>query len=176
MRLRPRHLRTRLTLWYVSVLAGSADLRVGHAPARCCFGNCAASSTISPSRKSKPWKACSTSPPTASFTCARIITTIPNRRRSSSAIVEVLAPDGAVLFRNERLGNRPLGGTPFSGEGVGGYSARSARLVGWNPRAAGQPGARARRTPVADPAGAQRGNAVYPPARAAGWLRWWSCP
>jgi heavy metal sensor kinase len=42
--------------------------------------------------------------------------------------LEVRSPDGAVLFRNEKLGNRGLGGVSFSGEGVGGYSERSARL------------------------------------------------
>jgi heavy metal sensor kinase len=42
--------------------------------------------------------------------------------------LEVLSPDGTVVFRNERLGNRDLGGISFPGEGVGGYSERSARL------------------------------------------------
>jgi heavy metal sensor kinase len=42
--------------------------------------------------------------------------------------VEVLSPDGSVLFRNDRLGMRALGGAPFPGEGVGGYSERSVRL------------------------------------------------
>lgn len=42
--------------------------------------------------------------------------------------VEVRSPGGAVLYRNERLGDRPLGGPPVPGEGVGGYSERSARL------------------------------------------------
>jgi heavy metal sensor kinase len=37
-------------------------------------------------------------------------------------------PDGAVLYRNERLGSRSLGGMPFPGEGVGGYSNREERL------------------------------------------------
>jgi hypothetical protein len=39
-------------------------------------------------------------------------------------LLEILSPDGAVLFRNDRLGNRALGGRPFDGEGVGGYSER----------------------------------------------------
>ena len=44
-------------------------------------------------------------------------------------LLEVRSPDGDVLYRNERLGDRSLGGAPFSGEGVGGYSVRSARLT-----------------------------------------------
>jgi heavy metal sensor kinase len=42
--------------------------------------------------------------------------------------LEARSPQGAVLFRNDRLGNRALGGVAFEGEGVGGYSERSARL------------------------------------------------
>ncbi len=44
--------------------------------------------------------------------------------------VEVLSPSsGAVLYRNARLGSRRLGGAPFPGEGVGGYSERDGRLA-----------------------------------------------
>src|ERR1700676_5260796 len=42
--------------------------------------------------------------------------------------LEVLSPEGAVLLRNERLGQRALGDAPFKGEGLGGYSERSGRL------------------------------------------------
>ena len=38
------------------------------------------------------------------------------------------SPDGALLYRNDRLGNLTLGGAPRPGEGVGGYSQRSAVL------------------------------------------------
>ena len=43
-------------------------------------------------------------------------------------LLEILSPDGAVLFRNDRLSNRALGGRPFDGEGVGGYSERDSQL------------------------------------------------
>src|ERR1700733_2183513 len=43
-------------------------------------------------------------------------------------LLEVRSPSGDVLYRNQRLGSRSLGGAPFSGEGVGGYSVRSLRL------------------------------------------------
>ena len=43
-------------------------------------------------------------------------------------LLEVLSPHGNVLLRNERLGNQALGAAPIPGEGVGGYSARWARL------------------------------------------------
>ncbi len=49
-------------------------------------------------------------------------------KRVLERLLEVLSPDGGVLLRNERLGSQRLGGRPFPGEGVGGYSARWARL------------------------------------------------
>jgi hypothetical protein len=42
--------------------------------------------------------------------------------------LEILAPNGAVLYRNARLGDRALGGQPFAGEGENGYSGRTVRL------------------------------------------------
>jgi heavy metal sensor kinase len=44
-------------------------------------------------------------------------------------MLEVLSPDGTVLLKNEQLGNQMLGGAPFPGEGVGGYSERTERLA-----------------------------------------------
>lgn len=52
----------------------------------------------------------------------------PESKKVLDWLLEVRSPDGAVLYRNERLGKRSLGGDPFRGEGVGGYSVRSARL------------------------------------------------
>jgi heavy metal sensor kinase len=43
-------------------------------------------------------------------------------------LLEILNSDGTILYRNERLGNRTLGGLPFSGEGEHGYSGRSEKL------------------------------------------------
>jgi heavy metal sensor kinase len=43
-------------------------------------------------------------------------------------LLEVRGPDGAVLYRNERLAGRALGGPPMEGEGEGGYTPRSVRL------------------------------------------------
>jgi heavy metal sensor kinase len=52
----------------------------------------------------------------------------PESKLVQDRLLEILSPDGAVLYRNERLGNRALGGQPYSGEGVGGYSDRSSQL------------------------------------------------
>jgi hypothetical protein len=43
--------------------------------------------------------------------------------------VEILSPAGAIPYRNDRLGDRILGASPFPGEGVGAYSVHSARLA-----------------------------------------------
>jgi heavy metal sensor kinase len=43
-------------------------------------------------------------------------------------LMEVLTPDGRILFQNERLGGETLGGEPFAGEGQSGYNERSIRL------------------------------------------------
>ncbi len=41
-------------------------------------------------------------------------------------LLEILTPDGRILYRNERLGDRTIGGPPFPNEGVNGYSGRRA--------------------------------------------------
>lgn len=43
-------------------------------------------------------------------------------------LLEILSLDGKVLYRNERLGARALGGAPFPGEGERGYSGRTDRM------------------------------------------------
>jgi heavy metal sensor kinase len=48
-------------------------------------------------------------------------------------LLEVLSLDGTILYRNERLGDRTIGGPPFPGEGVHGYSGRSAKMSDGTP-------------------------------------------
>jgi heavy metal sensor kinase len=57
----------------------------------------------------------------------------PESRLVQERFLEVVAPNGTVLYRNDRLGNRPLGGKPLPSEGRGGYSPRSARLSDGTP-------------------------------------------
>jgi heavy metal sensor kinase len=52
----------------------------------------------------------------------------PESKLVQERYLEVLSPEAIILFRNDRLGNRTMGGVPFAGEGVGGYSERSARV------------------------------------------------
>jgi heavy metal sensor kinase len=52
----------------------------------------------------------------------------PESRLVQDRFLEVLRPDGAILFRNDRLGARTLGGALLDREGEGGYSNRSEHL------------------------------------------------
>ncbi len=57
----------------------------------------------------------------------------PRSKQILERYLEVLSPDGSILFRNERLAGQSLGGNPIPDEGEGGYSTRSARLAGGTP-------------------------------------------
>ena len=54
--------------------------------------------------------------------------THPESRLVQERFLQVQADDGGVLYRNDRLAGRALGGPLFQGEGVDGYSSRSDRL------------------------------------------------
>ncbi len=49
-------------------------------------------------------------------------------KQVQESLLEILSSDGTILYRNERLGKRTLGGAPFLGEGERGYSGRSDRM------------------------------------------------
>jgi heavy metal sensor kinase len=48
-------------------------------------------------------------------------------------LLEILSLDGTILYRNERLGDRTIGGPIFAGEGVHGYSGRTAKMSDGSP-------------------------------------------
>jgi len=52
----------------------------------------------------------------------------PESKLVQERMLEVLSPAGEILFRNDQLADRMLGGAPYAGEGVGGYSERSERM------------------------------------------------
>lgn len=52
----------------------------------------------------------------------------PESKLVQERLLEVLSPEGVILLKNDQLGDRIMGGTPFGGEGVGGYSERSERI------------------------------------------------
>jgi len=57
----------------------------------------------------------------------------PESKLVQDRLLEVLSLDGKILYRNDRLGMRTIGDSPFTGEGVGGYSERSIRASDGTP-------------------------------------------
>jgi heavy metal sensor kinase len=126
--LRPRHVRTRLTLWYVIVLASVLVLSWGLTASflflqmRSQLDNYAVQDI-------------ETVEGLLNFDSAgRLILredyhNHPESKQVLERLVEVRSSNGSVLYRNERLGDQALGGDPIPGEGEGGYSIRSARLA-----------------------------------------------
>ncbi|HEY6467303.1 MAG TPA: ATP-binding protein [Candidatus Acidoferrales bacterium] len=48
-------------------------------------------------------------------------------------LLEILSPDGRILYRNEQLGDRTMDDAPFTGEGENGYSGRRAKISDGTP-------------------------------------------
>jgi len=127
LRLRPRHLRTRLALWYVAGLAALLILAWA--------GTCSLLFWQLRGQLSQfSVQEIETVEGLLYFTPnGRLLVRddYHNHRESRDVIeryVEVLGPTGDLLYRNQRLQGRMLGGPAFAGEGVGGYSPRSTRL------------------------------------------------
>src|SRR5580704_864187 len=132
MRLRPRHLRTRLTLWYVSMLAGLLVLAWG--------GTCTLMYwQLRTQLDHFAVQEIETVEGLFYFTAdgqLHMREDYHNHPESKDVIeryLEVLSPDGVILLRNERMGNLTLGAAVFPGEGVGGYSPRTAHLSDGTP-------------------------------------------
>ena len=56
-----------------------------------------------------------------------------NWKQVQEGLLEVLTPDGTILYRNEKLGDRSIDGPPLAGEGERGYSGRAAKLSDGTP-------------------------------------------
>ena len=52
----------------------------------------------------------------------------PDSRLLLERLLEIRSPEGAILYRNDRLGSDELGGKPFPGEGVDTFSERVSNL------------------------------------------------
>jgi len=126
IRLKPRSVRTRLTLWYVAALGGilvlfaagtSAFLflRLREALDAYVVDDIEA---VEAQLSFRPDGALSVGP-----SGAKEDPDAPDDR-----YLEIRSPDGSVLYRNDRLGARSLDGSPQPGEGKNGYSERSMRL------------------------------------------------
>jgi heavy metal sensor kinase len=127
--LRPTHLRARLTLWFVSVLAGLLILAWG-ATFTLLFWQLRSQLDHFAIQEVETVEGLLYVSPRGDLQMREDYHNHPESKDVIDRFVEVLSPEGSVLYRNERLGDRMLGGPPFAGEGVGGYSVRSERLAG----------------------------------------------
>jgi heavy metal sensor kinase len=128
MRMRPTHLRARLTLWYVSVFAALLILAwVG--TCALLFWQLRSQLDHFAIEEIETVEGLFYFDPSGQLFLREDYHNHPQSKDVIERFLEIRDPDGAVLFRNQRLGNRALGGVPFAGEGVGGYSPRSARLA-----------------------------------------------
>jgi heavy metal sensor kinase len=127
MRLRPRHLRARLTLWYVSglaallILAWAGTCGLLFWQLRTQLGNFSV-------QEIETVEGLLYFTPQGQLRLKEDYHNHPESKDVIERYMEVRNAGGAVLFRNERLGSLALGKPPFPGEGVGGYSERSERL------------------------------------------------
>jgi len=129
IRLRPTHLRARLTLWFVAVLAGLLILAWGGTFALL-FWQLRSQLDHFSIQEIETVEGLLYFNPQGELQMHEDYHNHPESKDVIDRFVEVLSPEGSVLYRNERLGDRMLGGRPFPGEGVGGYSVRSERLAG----------------------------------------------
>src|SRR4029077_11620343 len=118
MRWRPRHLRTRLTLWYVSVLAALLILAWG--------GTCALLFFLLRSQldhfaiqEIETVEGLFFFAPEGQLRLREDYHNHPESKDVIERFLEGAVAVGDVLFRSDRLDKRALGGSPFQGEGVG---------------------------------------------------------
>ena len=131
MRLRPQHVRTRLTLWYVGMLAAilAAYLAGVSVLLRWQMGSVlkrlAAEDleTIKGLLYLQP----------DGHVGVREDYHHTDWKQVQEGLLEVLTPDGTILYRNEKLGERTIDGPPLAGEGERGYSGRAAKLSDGTP-------------------------------------------
>ncbi len=127
-RLRPTHVRTRLTLWYIGGLAAVLVLSW-------CLTAAFMFLQMRAQLDHYAIQDIETIEGLLYFDAGgrlRLNEEYHNHRESRYVLdrfLEVDSADGGVLYRNEHLGNQSLGGAMMAGEGVNQYSNRSARLT-----------------------------------------------
>jgi heavy metal sensor kinase len=127
IRFRPKQLRSRLTLWYVGVLAAALLLFVT-GTSFLLFWQLRTQLDRYNIQDVETVEGLLYFTPGGQLELKENYHNHPESKLVLERLLEVRVPDGAVLYRNERLGSRSLGGMPFPGEGVGGYSNREERL------------------------------------------------
>jgi heavy metal sensor kinase len=126
IRLRAQHVRTRLTIWYVSLLAGILALYVAGSSIFLFF-NLRRELDRSLIEDIETTEELLRFAPEGTIVIAGTHTE-PGEEPDQGRLMEILSPEGNVLYHSRPLGKRSLGGVPFPGEGKDGYSERSANF------------------------------------------------
>jgi len=126
--LRPRHVRTRLTLWYIVVLASVLVLSWG-LTASFLFLQMRSQLDNYAIQDIETVEGLLAFDSGGRLMLREDYHNHPESKQVLERLVEIRSSNGTVLYRNERLGNQALGGDPVPAEGAGGYSIRSAHLA-----------------------------------------------
>ena len=126
-RFRPQSVRTRMTLWYVAVLAGVLLIYIGSASALLFFHLRGQLDHLA-IEDLESVEGLLSFRPDGKLTLRNDYHDHPSTEQMQERLLEVRAADGTLLYSSEVLGNRTLGGAPERGEGTSSYSQRSIRL------------------------------------------------
>ena len=126
--LRPRHIRTRLTLWYTVMLAGVLGIFAA-GTAVLFYLDLDAELTRHTIEDIETVEGLLYFGQDGHLQFHDDYHNHAESKRIQERYLEVLSPEGKVLFQNDRLGRQLLDGPVFAKEGVGGYSARAERLA-----------------------------------------------
>ncbi len=126
--LRPQHVRTRLTLWYVGLLATVLLVSWGLVGVLL-FWQLRSQVDHYAIQDIETVEGLLFFDSSGHLSVREDYHNHPESKLVLERLLEVRSPDGDLLYRNERLNGQALGGVPFAGEGVGGYSVRSTKLA-----------------------------------------------
>jgi heavy metal sensor kinase len=124
---RPKHVRTRLTLWYLGVLTGILAVYLAGVSLLLFWQMSSVLKRLA-EEDLETVKGLLYRDAQGQVGVREDYHHHTDWKQVQERLLEILAPDGTVLCRNERLGNRTMGGPPFPGEGEHGYSGRLARI------------------------------------------------
>jgi heavy metal sensor kinase len=126
--LRPKHIRTRLALWYVFVLASILAVSWSFT-ALFLFLELRDQLTHYAVQDIETVEGLLYFDAGGSLTLREDYHKHQDSKRLLERLLEIRSPEGNVMYRNERLGHRSLGGDPYPGEGEDQFSPRSTRLA-----------------------------------------------
>ena len=130
--LRPRNVRTRLTLWHLAILA-AALLAYGASASAVLFFQLRNQLDHRAIEDLETIEGLLTFAPDGSVFLRSDYHDHPYPASEQDRLLEVWSGAGRLLYRNELLGTRALGGPPAANEGASSYSYRSVTLSGGMP-------------------------------------------